>query len=466
MFNSLRSRLWLTYALLIGLVLCVVGAAIVLVVYRGNLPLQQAALSLQTLRGNTLKQLRNANKLNPKVLQAALNRNSDQLQGRIVILTNQGKVLADSHKDEEVSLPEFGEGPPKTEVGALPKFYRDSDGRGWYYLIDSISENRLVFYAINRPRLQIVSIIRDQYLGPLIQAGIIALIASTILSLLMSRWISAPLKRISQEARQVADGHAHPIPPDGPDEVRQLAESFNHMAIRVQSTQQSQKDFIANVSHEIKTPLTSIQGFAQAVRDGTAMSEGELQQAADVIESEAKRMNRLIQDLLTLEKMDAGIVPFEMHVLDVNDLLRAADRKFRSRAEDQGIDVQFAHSDEKVLVNGDADRLMQVLDNLLDNAIKFTPRGGRIKLSNEIIGQDVFIRVSDTGEGIPSSEQGRIFERFYQVDKARPGGEKRGYGLGLAISKQIVETHNGLLSVTSEAGEGSHFVVKLPLYIN
>lgn len=466
MFNSLRSRLWLTYTLLIGLVLCVVGTAIVLVVYRGNIPLQQAALSLQTLRGNTLTRLRNASELNPKVLQAALNRNSGQLQGRIVILTNQGKVLADSHKDQDVSLPDFGEGPPKMEVGALPKFYRDSEGRGWYYLIDSINESRLVFYAINRPRLQIMSIFRDQYLGPLIQAGIIALIASIILSLLMSRWISAPLKRISQEARQVADGHAHPIPPEGPDEVKQLAKSFNHMAIRVQSTQQSQKDFIANVSHELKTPLTSIQGFAQAVRDGTAMSEGELHKAADVIESEAKRMNRLIQDLLTLEKMDAGIVPFEMHVLDVNDLLCAADRKFRTRAEDQGIDFQFSHSDEKALVNCDADRLMQVLDNLLDNAIKFTPQGGRINLSNEIIDQDVFIRVSDTGEGIPQSEQDRIFERFYQVDKARPGGDKRGYGLGLAISKQIIETHHGSISVTSTTGGGSHFVVKIPLYID
>ena len=466
MFNSLRSRLWLTYALLIGLVLCVVGTAIVLVVYRGNLPMQQAALSLQALRGNTLTQLRNASEVNPNVLQAALNRNSDQLQGRIVILNNQGKVLADSHKGEGASLPVFGEGPPKTEVGALPKFYRDSEGRGWHYLIDSINNNRLVFYAINRPRLQIMSIFRDQYLGPLLQAGVIALIASIILSLFMSRWISAPLNRISQEARQVADGHAHPIPPKGPDEVRQLADSFNRMASQVQSTQQSQKDFIANVSHELKTPLTSIQGFAQAVRDGTAMSEDELHQAADVIESEAKRMNRLIQDLLTLERMDAGIVPFETHILDVNDLLSAADRKFRSRAEDKGIDLQFFHSDEKALVNGDADRLMQVLDNLLDNAIKFTRQGGRIILSNEISGQDVFIRVSDTGEGIPSSEQQRIFERFYQVDKARPGGKKRGYGLGLAISKQIVETHNGTLSVTSETGEGSHFVVKLPLHID
>jgi len=422
MFNSLRSRLWLTYAILIGLVLCVVGAAIVLVVYRGNIPLQQAALYLQTLRSNALPKLRVARNLNPEVLQVALERNTDQIRGRIVILTNLGKIIADSHEDEEVSLPDFGKGPLKTEVGSLPKYYRD------------------------------------------LQAGIIALLAAFFLSLLMARWITAPLKRISNEARQVADGHAHPIPPKGPVEVRRLAKAFNDMAQQVQATQQSQKDFIANVSHELKTPLTSIQGFAQAVRDGTALSEEDLHQAADVIESEAIRMNRLVQDLLTLEKMDAGTVLFEMQTFDVNDLLRTAKQKFASRADDAGIDLQIKPPADEALITGDSDRLMQVLDNLLENAIKFTPMGGWISISNQIIGKEVLIHVADTGQGIPPSEQQRIFERFYQVDKARPGGKRRGYGLGLAISKQIVETHGGSLSVISAAGEGSHFVVKLPLH--
>jgi len=464
MFNSLRSRLWLTYAILIGLVLCVVGAAIVLVVYRGNIPLQQAALYLQTLRSNALPKLRVARNLNPEVLQVALERNTDQIRGRIVILTNLGKIIADSHEDEEVSLPDFGKGPLKTEVGSLPKYYRDSNGKGWYYIIDTLSENRLVYFAINRPRVQIISIFRDQYLGPLLQAGIIALLAAFFLSLLMARWITAPLKRISNEARQVADGHAHPIPPKGPVEVRHLAKAFNDMAQQVQATQQSQKDFIANVSHELKTPLTSIQGFAQAVRDGTALSEEDLHQAADVIESEAIRMNRLVQDLLTLEKMDAGTVLFEMQTFDVNDLLRTAKQKFASRADDAGIDLQIKPPADEALITGDSDRLMQVLDNLLENAIKFTPMGGWISISNQIIGKEVLIHVADTGQGIPPSEQQRIFERFYQVDKARPGGKRRGYGLGLAICKQIVETHDGSLSVISAAGEGSHFVVKLPLH--
>jgi two-component system OmpR family sensor kinase len=463
MFNSLRSRLWLTYALLIGLVLCVVGAAIVLVVYRGNIPLQQAALSLQTLRLNALPKLRAAADLTPETLQSMLTRSTSQIRGRIVVLTADGQIVADSLGEEGANLPDFGDTPLQTEVGALPFFYRDSNGQGWYYIIEKINDERLALFAVNRPRLQIVTIFRDQFLGPLVQAGLLAMMVAFILSLLMSRWITAPLRRISREARQVADGRAHPIPLEGPEEVRQLAASFNAMTRQVQETQQSQKDFVANVSHELKTPLTSIQGFARAIQDGTAQSETELDQAANVIESEAARMNRLVQDLLTLTKMDAGTAAFTFQPMDINPLLKAAQHKFWPRIEAAGIQFDVNMPSDSVMVQGDPDRLMQVLDNLLDNALKFSTSGDKITLSSEVKPDEVLINVIDTGEGIPAEELSRIFERFYQVDKARTGGEVRGYGLGLAISQQIVKAHGGTLTVSSHPGEGSHFVVKLPL---
>jgi two-component system OmpR family sensor kinase len=463
MFTSLRSRLWLTYALLIGLVLCVVGTAIVMVVYRGNIPLQQAALSLQTLRVNALPKLRAAADLTPATLQAMLTRSTNQIRGRIVVLTLDGQVIADSLGDQGVNLPDFGENPPQTEVGALPLFYRDSEGQIWYYIIDNINGDRLALFAVNRPRFQIVTIFRDQFLGPLVQAGLLAMLVAFILSLLMSRWITAPLRRIGREARQVANGRAHPIPLEGPEEVRQLASSFNVMTRQVQETQQSQKDFVANVSHELKTPLTSIQGFAHALQDGTVQSEAELAQAANVIESEAARMHRLVQDLLTLTKMDAGTAAFSFQAIDLNPLLKAAQHKFTPRIQAAGIEFQVDFAKNPAMVQGDADRLMQVLDNLLDNALKFSISGDSITLASNTTPEDVLIHVIDTGEGIPLEEQNRIFERFYQVDKARTGGEVRGYGLGLAISQQIVNAHGGTLSVTSQPGEGSHFVVKLPL---
>ena len=463
MFNSLRSRLWMTYAMLIGLVLFVVGAAIVLVVYRGNIPLQQAALNLQALRVNALPRLQSVGDLDEETLQTLLVNNTNQIRGRIVVLTNDGQVVADSLNEEGANLPEFANAPILTEIGSLPNFYRDSDNQNWYYIIERINKDRLAFFAVNRPRLQIVTIFRDQYLGPLAQAGLLALLVAFVLSLVMSRWITAPLRRISREARQVADGRAHPIPLEGPEEVRQLAASFNDMTRQVQESQQSQKDFIANVSHELKTPLTSIQGFARAIQDGTAHSPEELAQAADVIGMETARMHRLVQDLLTLTKLDAGTIAFSFKTMDLNPLLDAARHKFIPRTDAASIQFDVRKSDRPALVNGDPDRLMQLLDNLLDNALKFTPAGGKIILRSEVNGDMVWVHVIDTGEGIPEDEQSRIFERFYQVDKARSGGEIRGYGLGLAICQQIVQAHSGELSVTSRPGVGSHFVVKIPL---
>lgn len=464
MFNSLYSRLWLTYILLIALVLCIVGASIVVVVYRGNIPVQQASSALQTLRLNALPKLREAGDLSPETLQTLLTTNASQLlKGRIVVLTRSGEIIADSNEEKGINLPEFGSELQLTEVGALPMLYRDDEGQAWYYIIDSINADRVAFFAVYRPRLQIVAVFHDQYLGPLLRTGSIALLVAFVLSMLMSRWISAPLKRISREARQLADGQAHPIPPEGPEEVRQLAVTFNDMARQIQTSQQSQKDFVANVSHELKTPLTSIQGFAHAILDGTVETKEELIEAAEVIDSEAGRMSRLVQDLLVLAKMDAGTTAFEMTPLNVHALLEHARRKFVPIAEEAQLDFQARIPIEPALISGDADSLMQVLDNLLDNARKFTPEGGQVTLASEVSADAVEIHVIDTGEGISPKEQKRIFERFYQVDKARAGGQFRGYGLGLAISRQIVEAHQGTLSVTSKPGAGSHFVVKLPL---
>ena len=464
MLNSLRSRLWFTYLFLISMMLCIIGGSIFLVVYRGNVPLLQASSALQTLRLAALPRLNSADDFEPETLQKMLSSNAASLlQGRIVILTTSGKVVADSSDDRTANLPEFAGTPPVTEIGDLPILYRDSQGRAWYYIIDTLNEDLLVFFAVNRPRLQIVAIFRDQYLGPLMRTGLIALLVAFIFSILLSRWISAPLQRISREARQVADGQAHPIPPEGPEEVQQLAVSFNDMAQQVQTSQQSQKDFVANVSHELKTPLTSIQGFSRAILDGTVETKQQLREAAEVIDSEASRMSRLVQDLLTLAKMDAGTRAFEMTSLDINALLEVTRRKFVPLTDSAGVNFHTEICQEPAMILGDADSLIQVLDNLMDNALKFTPEGGRITLSSTITPETVEIHVIDTGEGISPEEQKRIFERFYQVDKARTGGQFRGYGLGLAISRKIVESHEGTLSVSSQPGEGSHFVVKLPL---
>jgi signal transduction histidine kinase len=234
------------------------------------------------------------------------------------------------------------------------------------------------------------------------------------------------------------------------------------MSQRVQASQQSQREFVANVSHELKTPLTSIQGFAQAVLDGAAQTPEALQQAAGVIYNEASRMNRLVMDLLSLARLEAGTADLQSAPVNMDLLLRGVVEKFTPQAQAAQVDLREDIHDVPGLI-GDGDRLAQVFTNLVDNAIKFTPPGGQVTVTAQPEDGWVTVRVVDSGPGIAPEDQARIFERFYQVDKSRRGGTGRGVGLGLAIAQQIVLAHHGKIWVESQSGQGSCFMVKLPL---
>jgi signal transduction histidine kinase len=303
----------------------------------------------------------------------------------------------------------------------------------------------------------------DSVLRPILQAAGIALLLSIFLSWLMSRWVAAPLDRMAEVSRAVAAGdYDQRLQPGGPQEVRGLALTFNEMVERVQAGRKAQRDFVANVSHELKTPLTSIQGFAQAILDGTAQDEESQQHAAQVVYDEAQRLHRLVEDLLELARMDAGQIDFHQDRVEIMALLSAVVERLSVKAAEAGVDVINKVGQLPVLI-GDGDRLAQVFMNLIDNAIKHTPEGGQVSLWGEYAEGWISIHVEDTGPGIPEEELSRIFERFYQLDKARPGGMDRGVGLGLAITREIVRSHQGRLVAQSELGRGSRFTVQLPV---
>jgi signal transduction histidine kinase len=233
------------------------------------------------------------------------------------------------------------------------------------------------------------------------------------------------------------------------------------MTGQLQSTQQAQRDFLANVSHELRTPLTSIQGFAQALLDGAAATPEAIQRSAGIIFGEADRMRRLVDGLLDLARLDSGLRALTLAPVDLRGLLTGAAEKFSLRANAGSVTLAADLPPTLPAITGDADRLAQVVANLLDNALKHTPAGGRVTLSASASPTSVEISVSDTGPGIPAEDLGRIFERFYQVDKSR--AHSAGLGLGLAISREIVEAHGGRLRAESVTGLGSRFTVELPL---
>jgi signal transduction histidine kinase len=452
----------ITYTLVIGVVLFVVGMALLFFILRNPAIDRQVYNRMEGIADLIMKQgaLRYADN---NQLGKAVQRIDQQGDVRVLIWSPDRGVILDSRAETAASLPLNFRPDRLLRRGIV----LDAGHEPWYYIWRRLGEE--IFMVLASPRVgrltllfsqRLREVLRDDLLPPLLQGGLAALIIALLLSFWMARWISAPLGRISEAARKISSGEYAPVPVDGPKEVRALAEAFNQMSKRVISSQQSQRDFTTNVSHELKTPLTSIQGFAQAILDGTADSPDAVNQAAQVIHAESERMHRLVLALLDLAGLEAGTTIMADEAIDIDSLLNKVIEKFSPQAAEAQISLTYTQK-EFPKIRGDWDRLEQVFTNLVDNAIKFTPSGGSVSLNGNFEKDQIIVEVIDTGEGIGAGEASRIFERFYQVDRSRAGVEGRGTGLGLSIAKEIINAHGGTISVESQLGSGCRFIVRL-----
>jgi two-component system phosphate regulon sensor histidine kinase PhoR len=221
------------------------------------------------------------------------------------------------------------------------------------------------------------------------------------------------------------------------------------------------RDFVANVSHEFKTPLTAIQGFAETLLGGALEEPQNSRRFLGIIRDHAARLARLTDDLLELSQAEAGRLELEMQPLSVSGLIEACLDTTRLKGREKNLTLAADCPSDLPLVRGDQARLREALQNLLDNAVQYTPPGGRVTVRAARVDGQVSIAVTDTGIGIPQADQERIFERFYRVDAAR-SREVGGTGLGLSIAKHLVEAHGGRIRVESEVGRGSTFTLLLP----
>jgi two-component system OmpR family sensor kinase len=462
-FHSLRARLFITYLLVSGVALILVAASLVFLLLRNPVAerLEYRWLNFWLDRyaereGSGLLSLETDR------LPAIIQRVDQASRARSLLLGPDGEVLADSRPGES-PLP----ADVLSKVAASPNptqgQFRFPTGGQWLYVSSRLGKERWLILAAPRPGVRALGLWGNELLMPVIQAGAVSLLLSAILAWLIARWVAAPLGRAAEAARSVAAGnYDHQLLPSGPAEAQSMALAFNEMMDRVQASKLAQRDFVANVSHELKTPLTSIQGFAQAILDGTADDAQSQRHAAQVIYDETDRLRRLVEDLLDLARIDAGQISFERRPMDLGALMGAVVERLSVRAGERSVRIE-THLPVLPTVIGDGDRLAQVFTNLLDNAIKHTPEGSHVALKGEVEAGWVSIHVDDTGPGIPEDELSRIFERFYQLDKARSGGRGRGVGLGLAISREIVQAHGGRLVAQSVIGRGSRFTVQLPI---
>ena len=319
----------------------------------------------------------------------------------------------------------------------------------------------LIFYA--QPEPTAAEFFSDYFLQPLGSAGLLAILLAVLLAALVTRSVVRPLQQLAGGAEAIARGeYHHRVPPRGPSEVRRVADSFNTMATQVEATQAAQRDLVANVSHDLKTPLTAISGWSQALLDGAADTPVERQQAAETIYNEAGRMSRMVNDLLDLARIESGQLQMTVRAVDLAEVMADVHRGQLPRARAKEIELTLdAPPTPPVLA--DPDRLAQVFTNLADNALTYTPAGGGVHLAVRVGPDYVEGVVSDNGPGIPAEELPRVFERFYRLEKSRVREDgRRGSGLGLAIVKELVAAQGGQVSVSSEPGRGSAFIVRLP----
>ncbi|MFQ5381225.1 MAG: sensor histidine kinase, partial [Dehalococcoidia bacterium] len=326
-------------------------------------------------------------------------------------------------------------------------------------VIETFAGTEAAALVIAEPAASLGQVLGD--LAPrLVFSGLIGVAAALVLGFLLSQSVAAPLRNIARAARNVARGsYSQRVPATGPREVRDLATNFNRMTEEVQSSQQTLRDFLANISHELKTPLTSVRGFSTALVDGTIDSDEERERALRVINSETSRVLRLVEELLALSRLESGQLAMNREPLLLQELFDHVHDVFQLRAENSGVRLGFEEQ-TTAPVFGDFDRLEQVLSNLLDNALRHTPQGGTVSVvARQTSEATVQVRVSDSGDGIAPQHLPHLFERFYRADQG--SGEHRGHGLGLAICREIVRAHGGEIRAESALGRGTTFVFTL-----
>jgi signal transduction histidine kinase len=314
--------------------------------------------------------------------------------------------------------------------------------------------------VLARPQDEVTAQATGQLVTPILQAGAAGLVLAVVVSLVLSRAFTRPLHELRLAAEDIAGGnYARRVRRTGRDEIGVVGQSFNRMAEAVERARQQQRTFLANVSHELKTPLTSLIGFSQALMDGSLRTAEEKERAATILHEEARRVLRMSQELLDLARVESGQLALNPHPVDLGVQLQQELELVRKRAESRRLALRLSVPTALPPVRADPDRLHQILDNLLDNAVKYAPEGTTVWISAEIgAGSRVTTTVRNR-VGVGPPDPARMFDRFYRGDPSRssPGG----VGLGLAISRELAIAQDG--DLRAELGADGSLSLKLDL---
>ena len=329
----------------------------------------------------------------------------------------------------------------------------ETDGTRYFYSARLVNGKG---YMLIRPASSTASAWRPHAEGLVAAAAVTAGLAALI-AFLLARAIARPVRRVAEATRGLASSTTTPpplLPVEGPRELALLAESFNEVAVALAKAREAEQAFLLSVSHELKTPLTAIRGYAEGLGEGALPAD----EAAATIVTESRRLERLVGDLLDLARMRKAEFSVRREPIDLRAIAQEALRRYEAPAREFGVTLE-AEGAAAAPATGDADRTLQIVSNLVENALRLTPAGGSVR----IVTAPGSIRVEDTGPGLKPEELGQAFERFYL--HSRYGRERPvGTGLGLAIVKELAEGMGGTVAAESTPGELTVFTVRLPFY--
>lgn len=291
---------------------------------------------------------------------------------------------------------------------------------------------------------------------------VILLLLSLIILIFFTEMVYIPLRKITHATEHYAAGNMHyEFQVDSDDEIGYLAACLNYMASQIAGAEDDQKKFVANISHDFRSPLTSIRGYLDAMLDGTVPPEMH-QKYLEIVLNETERLTKLTNSLLTLNNLNTRGMLLDYSDFDINRIIRSTAASFEGTCRQKTIAIELILTGDEMYVHADVEKIQQVLYNLIDNAIKFSHHDSVIKVETSLKKNKLFVSVKDTGIGIPRDDLKLIWNRFYKSDLSR-GRDKRGTGLGLSIVKEILNSHNENINVISTEGEGSEFIFSLAL---
>lgn len=393
------------------------------------------------------------------------------VKGRLTILDSSGEPLYDTQVDasaiptqwEQIEVQAALVGGEQHDIRVDPLL-----GDELLYVAAPIEHEGEIYGVVQLtiPTQEMWSRIRQVWLS-LLGTALVVVIAAVVVSLWLAQGILEPVRALQRAAGRLAAGELDQrITVDRDDELGELAQAFNSMAAKLQRLIEQQEDFVANASHELRTPLTTIKLRVEALLGGVRHDPAIAERFLSEIKDEVDRLSHLINDLLTLSQVEVGFDTLKMEKVHLPPLLRETISTFQPRAEAAQITLTMDAVPQLPAVKASPPQIRQVLDNLLDNALKYSSCGGVVTVSCRPMNGQVIVSVTDTGQGIPADDLPHVFERFYRVDKShsRRGGSGSAGGLGLSIVRSVVTAHGGQVSIDSQEGKGTTVRFTLPVY--